>query len=65
MPKCIYCGKETPVTQFFMIREYRTTYGKYWYFCDALHMLSWCIRHWKIPVSKIKEEGIKHYEGGE
>lgn len=48
MPNCYICGKETPVTDFYLVRQYVNSYGYYWYFC------SWpCLKKWaNVHITK-------------
>lgn len=41
MPRCVVCKTETPITEFYLLREYNWEEGHYWYFCSLEHLSGW------------------------
>ena len=58
MPRCIVCNAETPVTAFLLLREYKETQGRYWYFCSPDHLFEWLDNQERISRFGIKGEKI-------
>ena len=57
MPSCLQCEKQTPVTNFLLLRLYVDSYGYYWYFCSLR-----CLKHWlkdKVTESDL-EDSLRH-----
>lgn len=46
MPKCVVCGKDRPyqTEDFLMLREYKKTEGKFYYFCSKQCLKTWLER---------------------
>lgn len=55
MPKCSVCHKETPVTQFYLVRWYDETWGWWLYFCGQEHLEEWFRK--KMPPPKPVADG--------
>lgn len=56
MPNCIICDKETPVTEFYLVRYYQRNRGWMTYFCSAKCLADWVVKGMKVPYSSDKEQ---------
>jgi len=42
MLTCFECGKETPMTNFYLLKQYSiSSHSRYWHFCSADCLLEW------------------------
>lgn len=58
MPNCFQCEKETPVTDFYLLRRYVNSYGYYWYFCSFNCLLKWLKRQEKCVARRELSSGL-------
>lgn len=58
VPICKVCRSETPITCFFLLREYKNDEGRYWYFCSPDHLLHWLNEQEDIARFERKETKI-------